>query len=88
MKNVTTLGTHKGISLIEKENGDQFYYSTKTGKTAIGVKGLARLLDINKSSVYKAGVSLNCLKDLQMYTQNPQRLTTPSMQPKKRLLTC
>jgi hypothetical protein len=42
--NIQILGSHKGINLIAKEDGSEFYYSTKTGKCAIGIRGIARLL--------------------------------------------
>lgn len=50
----TILGTHNGINLIRKEDGSEFYYSTKTKKTAIGIKGLSRLLGVHAQTISNA----------------------------------
>jgi hypothetical protein len=65
----TILGQYKGIKLVVNEDGHEFYYSTKTGKTAIGVKGLARLLSCNTQSISNLGVKLGVTKQHEMYTQ-------------------
>lgn len=68
------LGTHKGISLVRKEDGSEFYYSTKSCKTAISIRGLARLVGCDAKTVHNAIKSLetrcevNWLKTAEMYT--------------------
>ena len=74
------LGIHNGIQLIVNTDGHELYYSTKTGKTAIGVKGLARILNINSQIVSNAMVKLNVGKELEMYTQQGLRMVKLAME--------
>jgi len=62
------LGSNNGINLVQKEDGKQFYYSTKTGKCAIGFKGLAKILGCDTKTVSRKGVALGIGRELQMYT--------------------
>ena len=63
------LGTHNGRHLIETEKGHHVYYSEKSGKTGINPKSLARILGCDVKTIMRAGVTLNVLKEYQMYTQ-------------------
>lgn len=74
------LGTHNAVSLIEKEDGTQLYYSQDTQKTAIGVKGLARLLGCDPKTILNAGVKLNSFKEHEMYTEQGLRMVKLIMQ--------
>lgn len=64
----TILGTHNGINLIRKEDGSEFYYSTKTKKTAISLSGFARLVGCNQMSISNLASKLELGKEHQMYT--------------------
>ncbi len=68
MKNTIVLGTYNGTSLIRKENGDELYYSTVTKKTAIGIKGIARMLGCHPETISNQVVKLALGKEHQMYT--------------------
>ncbi len=62
------LGTHKGINLVRKEDGNEFYYSTRTKKTAISIRGFARLVDASPTTINRIAVTLDLGKEHQMYT--------------------
>jgi hypothetical protein len=42
---VKILGTHNGIQLIQKADKTEWCQSTKTNKCAMGIKGIARILE-------------------------------------------
>lgn len=70
MENTTIiLGTHNNVSLIRKENGNEMYYSKATGKTAISIRGFARLTGCNPQTISNQAVKLGLGKDLEMFTQ-------------------
>jgi len=73
-KNNLVLGSHKGIELIQNERGEQFYYSTHTKKTAIGVKGFARLVGCDPKSIQNLMVKLGVVKSFEMYTTQGLRM--------------
>lgn len=63
------LGTHNGIHLIEKEDGTQMYYSTKSNTCAMNVKGLAKMLNCHPQTALNKLVNLGLGKKAEMYTQ-------------------
>lgn len=65
---VKVLGIHNGIQLIQKVDKTEWYYSTKTGKCAMGIKGIARMIGCHPQTVENQGVKLGLGKDLEMYT--------------------
>lgn len=67
------LGTHNGINLVRKEDGSEFYYSSKTGKTAMSISGFARLVRCSPATISTLIVRLELGKEHQMYTQQGVR---------------
>ena len=65
------IGVYKGVKyLVGKWNGQDadFYLSTKTQKTAMSLRGIARMLDCDPKTVQNAGVKLNIVKEAELLT--------------------
>jgi hypothetical protein len=56
------------------------YYSTKTGKAAIGFKGIARMLGCHPQTVSKQAVNFRLGKELEMYTSQGIRMVNLVME--------
>lgn len=63
------VGIHNGIQyLIRESDGVDFYYSTKTGKTAMSMKGIARMLECDYTGIRKQSKYLGIEKQAELLT--------------------
>jgi hypothetical protein len=75
-KSITILGSHNGFDLIRKDTGEEIYWNKETGKTAIGIRGLARLLDCDPKTIARKVVTQNLGLELEMYTTSGLKVVT------------
>ncbi len=80
MKNAIVKGTHRGINLMVKEDGTEMYYSTKTGKCAMGIKGIARYLGCDVKTISNQAVKFGLGKGHEMYTEQGLRMVNLIME--------
>ena len=73
---IAILGSHNGFDLIRKDTGEEIYWNKETGKTAIGIRGLARLLNCAPETIARKVVTLNLGLELEMYTRSGLKVVT------------